>query len=82
MWQDGTQLVFTADLPLIDNVKYLRYHLWNLPIIAPNASGYSLQLQVPTDLAYDMLSGNMFIPQDCLEHGTCICKPGAVFTKE
>ena len=81
MWEDKEALVFTADLPLTDRVKYLRYHLWSWPV-AHNASGYSLQIQVPTDLAYDTEGGDMFIPHDCLGRDPSICKTGPVFTKD
>ena len=81
MWEDKEAPVFTADLPLTDRAKYLRYHLWSWPV-AHNASSYSLQIQVPTDLAYDTEGGDMFIPHDCLGRDPSICKTGPVFTKE
>ena len=31
MWKDHASLVFTANLPLTDNVKYLRYYFWTWP---------------------------------------------------
>ena len=55
-----------------------RYHLWTWPV-APNVSGYRLQLQVPTDLAYDSLRGDMFLPHDCLRRDPCIGKMGPRF---
>ena len=45
-----------------------------------NASSYSDQMQVPTDLAYD--TEGMFLPDNCLDRDPSICKTGLVFTKE
>ena len=79
MWKDGLSLVFTADLPLTENVKYLRYFFWTWPIA--NAKGYTVQLQVPDNVAYDTQSGDMFIPQSCVGNNPSVCISGPIYNE-
>ena len=52
VWEETRRLVFTAQLPLMDKIRYARYHIrsWSVPV---NGSGHTLQVQTPEDVAVD-----------------------------
>ena len=80
MWQSNDVLVYTASLPLTDNNEYLRYHLYTWPSV-PNLVNFTIQLEAPTDIAYNTVSGSMYLPRGCIGRYPEVCQTGPLFNK-
>ena len=80
MWEDEQRLVFRAQLPLSDNLNYLRYHIWTWPVPG-NDSSISVQLQVPNDIAFDTKTGGIFQPTACQGSKPAICRSGPIYDR-
>ena len=52
VWEETRRLVLTAQLPLMDKIRYARYRIrsWPFPV---NGSGHTLHVQTPQDVAVD-----------------------------
>ena len=77
MWKDHSGLVFTADLPLTDNVEYLRYFFWTWPVM--HHADYTMQLRLPPMVAYNTRVGSMFLPRNCVGRDPAICMSGPIY---
>ena len=80
MWEDESKLVFKAELPLIDNISYLRYKLRSWPIPG-NATNVWIKLQVPPDVAFHTETGGLFQPTACQGIKPTICRTGALYDR-
>ena len=80
LWKADGVLMYTAHLPLTDNKEYLRYHLYTWPSV-PKSANFTVELETPTDIAYDTESGNMYIPQSCVGQFPEVCQSGPRFNK-
>jgi hypothetical protein len=80
MWEDKERLVFRAELPFMDQTKYLRYRIWTWPV-PTNSSGYYVRLQVPDDVALDTTTGGLFEPVACQGHDPSICRTGPIYDR-
>ena len=80
MWQSNDVLVYTASLPLTDNNEYLRYHIYTWPSV-PDLANFTIEIEAPTDIAYDTVSGSMYIPSSCIGRYPEVCETGPLFNK-
>ena len=80
IWHDDGHLVYRTSLPLTDHIQFLRYHFTSWPFV-PESNGFSLELQIPTDIAYDTIGGTMYVPYECLGTNPEICKTGPIYGK-
>ena len=78
LWEDSERLVFEAELPLINNVNYLRYRIWTWPV-PQNDTQYTVKLQSPEDVAVDTRTGGIFEPHSCLGANPAICRTGPIY---
>ena len=69
--------MFTAQLPLIDKIRYARYSIRSGPVPV-NGSGHTLQVQTPEDVAVDTQRGRIFEPHDCAGNEPSICRSGPI----
>ena len=78
MWEETRRLVFTAQLPLMDKLRYTRYriHSWPVPV---NGLGHTLQVQIPEDVAVDAQCGRIFEPHDCTGNKSAICCSSPIY---
>ena len=77
MWKDHASLVFTANLPLTDNVEYLRYYFWTWPVM--HHAEFTMQLRLPPTVAYNTRVGSMFLPRNCVGRDPAICMSGPIY---
>lgn len=80
LWEEGRRLVFKAELPLTNDMHYLRYYIWTWPIPV-ESSKYNVRLQVPTDVAVNTKTGGLFEPTACQGHRPSICRTGPVYDR-
>ena len=78
VWEETRRLVFTAQLPLVDKIRYARYRIrsWPVPV---NGSSHTIQVQTPEDVAVDMQRGGIFEPHVCAGNEPAICRSGAIY---
>ena len=78
VWEETQRLVFTAQLPLIDKIRYARCRIgsWPFPV---NGSGHTLQVQKSEDEAVDTQRGGIFEPNDCGGNKPAICRSGPIY---
>ncbi len=81
MWEEVGRLVFRAELPLIDDRKWLRYRIRTWPVPQKNAT-HQLQLEVPGDVVVDTGTGHIFLPQECAGHDPAVCRTGPIYDQE
>lgn len=78
VWGDIETLVYSAKLPLVDDVNYLHYKIQNWP--APyNITGLSIQLEDIGDVGFDTEGGGMFKPHSCTGREPMICRTGPIY---
>ena len=80
IWHDDGHLVYRTSLPFTDHTQFLRNHFTSWPFV-PESNGFSLELELPADIAYDTVGGTMFVPYDCLGTNPEICKTGPIYGK-
>ena len=73
-------MVFRAQLPLMDKIRYARYRirLWPVPV---NGSGHTLQVQTPKDVTVDTQRGGIFEPHNCAGNELAICRSGPIYDR-
>ena len=80
IWEEDRRLVFKAELPFTNEMRYLRYFILTWPIPAISRK-YNIQLQVPKDVAIDTKTGGLFQPTACLGNRPSICRTGPVYDR-
>ena len=80
VWEETQRLVFTAQLPLMDKIRYARYRIRSWPVPA-NGSDHTLTVQIPDDVAVDTQRGGIFEPHDCAGNDSAICRSGPIYGK-
>ena len=80
VWEETQRLVFTAQLPLMDKIRYARYRIRSWPVPA-NGSDHTLTVQIPEDVAVDTQRGGIFEPHDCAGNEPAICRSGPIYGK-
>ena len=80
MWADEERLVFHAQLPFTDDVRYLRYRIRSWPVPG-NSSDADVKVQLPTDIAIHTENGDLFQPVSCLGRMPTICRTGPVYDR-
>ena len=75
VWEETRRLVFTAQLPLLDKIRYARYRIrsWPVPVNG------TLQVQTPEDVAVDTQRGRIFEPHECAGNKPAICRSGPIY---
>lgn len=78
VWGNSDTLVYSAKLPLVDDINYLHYLLrsWPTPY---NSSGLSAQIEDIGDIGFDTEGGGMFQPHSCIGREPMICRTGPIF---
>ena len=78
VWEDTRRLVFKAQLPLMDKIRYAHYGIrsWPVPV---NGSRHILQVQTPEDVAVDTQRGGIFELHDCTGNEPAICRSGPIY---
>ena len=46
-----------------------------------NKDGFTVQIQVPNNVAYDTQKGDTFIPQTCVGHNPAVRLSGSIFNE-
>jgi len=75
IWHAAASLVYKVELPLIAPRPYLMYHILTHPVPVGNAST-SIIVKLQEYYALDTISGNLFIPSNCVGHDPTICQNG------
>ena len=78
VWEETRRLVFTAQLPLMEKIRYARYriHSWPVPV---DGSGHTLQVQTPKDVTVDTQRDGIFVPHNCAGKEPAICRSGPIY---
>ena len=75
LWRKAENLLYKVELPLIAPRPYLLYNVASYPVPISNST-LSVALHLQRHYAIDTVSGNIFIPTQCLGHGPVICNTG------
>ena len=59
IWHDDGHLVYRTSLPLTDHTEFLRYHFTSSWPFVPESNGFTLELELPADIAYDSRRNNI-----------------------
>ena len=79
LWRPSqSALIYKIELPLVADRPYLLYHILTHPVPISNSS-YRINIDIEPAYALDIMSGNLFIPRQCLGHSPIVCNPGAEF---
>ena len=81
VWEETRRLVFTAQLPLMDKIRYARYCICLQPVPV-NGKGHTLHVQTPEDVAIDTQRGGIFEPHDCAGNKAAICRSGPIYGRD
>jgi hypothetical protein len=80
VWEETTRLVFSVEIPLVDNVNYLRYRMRTWPVANADATS-TVQIQLPEDVAMDTQRGGVFEPKGCIGDHPAVCRTGPVYSQ-
>ena len=78
LWRHTGQLLYRIELPLISSRPYLLYTIAAYPVPITNST-LSVALNLEPKYALDTVSGNIFIPTQCLGNRPVICNTGAEY---
>lgn len=81
IWRTNDDIVYIAHIPLAGHAKFLRYKIETWPFLHV-ASNVKLQIELPSDVAYDTTEGLMFIPHKCVGNAPQICHTGPIYRKK
>ena len=78
LWRKSDSLLYKIELPLIAPRPFLMYQVAALPVPIDNSS-YAVQLNLESHYAIDTVTGNMFVPHQCLGHSPIVCQSGPTY---
>lgn len=81
LWRKGRNLLYVVELPLIAYRPYLMYKITSHPVPLGNSS-YAVALDLGRSYALDTITGNLFLPRNCLGKSPTICNTGPEFGPE
>ena len=71
---------YIAHILLANHATFLQYKIETWPFLHVN-SNVTLQIELPSQVAYDTTQGLMFIPHECVGRHPQICHTGPIYRK-
>ena len=80
LWRSNNEMGYIAHIPLANHATFLQYNIETWPFLHVN-SNVTLQIELPSQIAYDTTQGLMFIPHECVGRHPQICHTGPIYRK-